>query len=385
MHARFLTSINEVAAADWDRLFAGGNPFTRHAFLAALEDSGSVCDETGWQPLHLLLEDGGALIAAMPVYLKSHSYGEFVFDWAWAEAYRRNGFDYYPKLLTAIPFSPVAGPRIGLAAGVDPTTAVTAAFAAVCKLASDVQASGWHLLFPDEAHQDLLTDAGLADALLRREDVQFHWRNAGYAHFDEFLATLRSSRRKNVRRERRRIREQGIEMRRLCGDAITAPDWDAFYRCYRETYRKRSGHDGYLNRAFFDALLRSQREQLLLVTASGDEGVVGSALFLFDDRRLFGRYWGALETIDCLHFEACFYQGIEFCIERGLAVFDPGTQGEHKLMRGFEPVRTTSCHWLADGRFQAALAQWLEREQKGVASYEDSARAYLPFRRGPQQ
>jgi len=243
-----------------------------------------------------------------------------------------------------------------------------------------VQASGWHLLFPDETHQGMLTDAGLADALLRREDVQFHWRNAGYAHFDEFLATLRSSRRKNVRRERRRIREQGIEMRRLCGDAITAPDWDAFYRCYRETYRKRSGHDGYLNRAFFDALLRSQREQLLLVTASGDDGVVGSALFLFDDRRLFGRYWGSLADFHSLHFEACYYQGIEYCIREQIARFEPGTQGEHKISRGFVPTATWSNHWLSDSRFDCALRDLLAREETHVDAYMHELATHLPYR-----
>jgi predicted N-acyltransferase len=381
MRTRVLTSINEVAARDWDRLFSRGNPFTRHAFLAALEDSGSVCDATGWQPLHLLLEDDGVPRAAMPLYLKSHSYGEFVFDWAWAEAYRRNGVDYYPKLLTAVPFSPVAGPRVGVADGFGHAESLAGLAAAVRTLAADLHASGWHILFPDDAQQGTLDESGLADATLRREDVQFHWRNKAYATFDEFLATMRSSRRKNIRRERRRVSAQGIEMKRLAGAAITAADWEAFYRCYRETYRKRSGHDGYLNRAFFEALLESQRDHLLLVSAMADGGIVGSALFLFDDERLFGRYWGALEPIDCLHFEACFYQGIEFCIERGLQVFDPGTQGEHKLMRGFEPVRTASYHWLVDERFQAALAHWLEREKAGVSSYEESARAFLPFRR----
>ena len=381
LRARFLSAIADIDPQAWDRLFDQANPFMRHAFLHALEASGSVCGKTGWQPLHLLLEQGDEAVAAMPLYLKSHSYGEFVFDWSWAEAYRRNGLDYYPKLLTAVPFSPVSGPRIGLSPGCDENAALTGAVSAVEQIARQCGASGWHLLFPDQAQQIRLADSGLAETLLQREDVQFHWSNAGYTDFDAFLGSLRSSRRKNIRRERRRVAEAGIELQRLNGDAITASAWSAFYDCYRRTYQKRSGHDGYLNRSFFSRLLDSQRDHLLLVTASQGQAVIGSALLLFDETHLFGRYWGAMEPVDCLHFEVCFYQGIEFCIERGIQTFDPGTQGEHKLMRGFEPVRTTSYHWLSDARFQAALAGWIEREQQGVTAYEESARGYLPYRR----
>jgi predicted N-acyltransferase len=372
----------DISAESWDALFAGGNPFTRHAFLSAMEQSGSVGEDTGWQPLHLLLEEDGELAAAAPLYLKFHSYGEFVFDWAWAEAYRRNGLAYYPKLLTAIPFSPVAGPRIGMAGDADRTALLKSVLSSVQAMAHEVAASGWHLLFPDEDLQEMLDASGLSSQLLRRQDVQFHWRNADYADFDGFLASLRSSRRKNIRRERRRVQAQGVVMQRLTGRDITDEDWRGFYRCYRRTYEKRSGHGGYLTPEFFMHLLESMREHLLLVTARRGKELAGSALFLFDQERLYGRYWGALEQIDCLHFEACFYQGIEFCIERGLHLFDPGTQGEHKLMRGFEPVRTVSCHWLADARFQRALRDLLRREQRGVAAYEASAREYLPFRRG---
>lgn len=383
LQASFSTAIGEIAPDTWDGLFAAANPFVRHAFLRALEDSGSVCSETGWQPLHLTLFRDGKAVAVMPLYLKSHSYGEFVFDWAWAEAYRRNGLEYYPKLVSAIPFSPVTGPRIGLAPGVEPAEVLPAVLAAVRDLASQLGVSGWHLLFPDAALQAQLDAAGCTAGLLRREDVQFHWVNRAYAGFDDFLASLRSSRRKNLRRERRRVAAQGVTLERVTGDGISQRHWQGFYRCYRATYEKRSGHGGYLNQDFFTRLLGAMRDRLLLVTAQRDSRLVGSALFLFDRQSLYGRYWGALENIDCLHFEACFYQGIEFCIERGLSLFDPGTQGEHKLMRGFEPARTVSCHWLADPRFQAALAGWLQRERQGVSAYEDSARDFLPFRRGP--
>jgi predicted N-acyltransferase len=382
LQANFLTTIRDFAPASWDALFAGCNPFAKHAFLLALEESGSVCDDTGWQPLHLVLARDGQNVAVMPLYLKSHSYGEFVFDWAWAEAYRRNGADYYPKLLSAIPFSPVAGPRIGIAEGEDPREILPAVLEAVRALAGQLQASGWHLLFPEPGLQQQWEDSGCAAGMLRREDVQFHWVNHGYDAFDAFLGALRSSRRKNIRRERRRVQAQGVALERLTGAQISSAHWDEFYRCYCATYEKRSGHSGYLNRAFFDQLLQSMRENLLLVSARRADGLVGSALFLFDEQRLYGRYWGAVEPVDCLHFEACFYQGIEFCIERGLQVFDPGTQGEHKLMRGFEPVRTVSYHWLADQRFQAALAGWLRQESRGVSSYEESAREFLPFKRG---
>lgn len=381
MQARFLTSISELEPTLWDALFEGGNPFVRHAFLRALEQSGSVTDETGWQPIHLVLEQAEQVVAAMPLYLKSHSYGEFVFDWGWAEAYRRNGLEYYPKLLTAVPFSPVMGPRVGTAPGVELAEVLPAVVTAVRGLAGSMHASGWHLLFPDEHLAGQITGSGLASSLLRREDVQFQWRNRDYTSFEAFLGSLRSSRRKQVRRERRRVAEQGIDLARLTGDAITVEDWRDFYRCYRATYEKRSGHGGYLNQDFFNQLLESLRDRLMLVVARRGDRLAGSALFLFDQERLYGRYWGAVENVDCLHFEACFYQGIEFCIERGLQVFDPGTQGEHKLMRGFEPTRTVSWHWLSDQRFQAALADWLEREQQGIADYEGSAREFLPFRR----
>jgi predicted N-acyltransferase len=316
----------------------------------------------------------------MPLYVKSHSHGEFVFDWAWAEAYARHGLDYYPKLLTAIPYSPVTGPRIGLRAGEAKADLLAEIFAQLRQLCDAGNCSGWHLLFPEaglEASLETLSGAGL----LRRTDVQFQWHNRNFDGFEDFLASLRSSRRKNLKRERRKVRRAGAVVSRVAGGQISDAQWDGFYRCYRQTYLKRSGHPGYLNRKFFQMLRATMAEQLMLVVAERDGHMLASALFLFDDRTLYGRYWGALEQVDCLHFECCFYQGIEFCIERGLEVFDPGTQGEHKLVRGFKPVETASFHWISDPRFRAAIGEYLEREQQGVRLYREQARSLLPFRR----
>lgn len=378
---RWLASINELSAGAWDDLFPDGNPFLRHAFLATLEDSGSADAESGWAPHHLVLEAGGAPVAAMPVYLKTHSYGEFVFDWGWAEAWSRHGLSYYPKLLTAVPFCPSVGPRLGVREGADAEILGGAAVSAVRTEAKRRGLSSWHLLFPDATSRDRLAADPEATPLLRRQDVQFHFLNPGYEDFDGFLAGLRSSRRKNLRKERRKVAAQGVDMARHVGDEITPEDWDAFYRCYVATFLKRSGHAGYLTREFFELLRARMPEQLMLVTARRDGQVLASALFLFDGERLFGRWWGALARVDCLHFEACFYQGIEFAIERGLKVFDPGTQGEHKLLRGFEPVTTHSLHYIRDPRFRAAIDDFLRRERTHSQAYGEHAADYLPYRR----
>lgn len=378
---RWLSSLADIEAEAWDRLFPGGNPFLRHAFLRTLEDSGSADAEAGWTPRHLVLERAGRPVAALPLYLKDHSYGEFVFDWGWAEAWTRHGLSYYPKLLTAVPFCPSVGPRLGVAAGEDPEGLGRRACDAVLAEARALGLSSWHLLFPDEASRQALAPGDAGETLLQRRDVQFHFRNPGFGTFDDFLASLRSKRRKNVRKERRRVRDQGVTLERQLGEEIRAADWDAFYRCYVNTFLRRSGHPGYLTREFFERLRARMPEQLLLVVARQADRVVAGALFLFDERRLYGRWWGALEKIDCLHFETCFYQGMEFAIERGLEVFDPGTQGEHKLLRGFEPVTTRSLHWIRDERFRRAIGDFLERERAHTSAYGEQAAAYLPFRR----
>ncbi|MFT5139136.1 MAG: putative N-acyltransferase [Lysobacterales bacterium] len=378
--AEFHSSIAEIEPFIWDGLFASDNPFIQHAFLLTLEESGCVSDQSGWSPLHLLLLDDTQPVAVLPMYLKFHSHGEFVFDWGWAQAYERHGLDYYPKLLSAVPFTPSSGPRIGIASNADRSKVLESLVEQVKLKAGELGCSSWHLLFPDEAlaaEVCLLKDS----EILSRQDVQFHWFNHDYASFEDYLKALRSSRRKNLKRERKAVQDQGVSLERKTGNEITNEDWSAFYQCYCSTYLKRSGHPGYLDRHFFDLLLERMSESLLLVVAKQDEQVVASSLFFFDSQKLYGRYWGCLTDVHCLHFEACFYQGIEFCIENNIAEFDPGTQGEHKLLRGFEPDMTSSYHWIADVRFRSAISNFLEDEKKNTQAYGEQAAAFLPFRK----
>ncbi len=382
MHCKYHSSISEIPPSLWNRLFDSENPFVQHAFLLALEESGCVSAQKGWWAQHLMLmDDENQPLAVMPLYAKSHSYGEFVFDWGWADAYARHGLEYYPKLITAIPFSPVAGPRVGVLSTAVVGEVFTALLNAVHQLAASGNFSSWHLLFPGRRLQQALAEKKDEGAFLHREAVQFHWFNRDYREFNDFLASLRSSRRKNLKRERRLIAEQGVSVERKTGAEISDEEWQGFYHCYMATYRKRSGHDGYLNRDFFDRLRRTMAAQLMLVVARCDNQIVACSLFLYDSKRLYGRYWGALQDISCLHFEACFYQGIEFCIEHGLEVFDPGTQGEHKLMRGFEPIKSVSYHWIADNRFRVAIAEFLNHEKRSTDAYREQAETYLPYRK----
>lgn len=381
MHCKIHSSISEISPKLWSRLFDSENPFVQHAFLLAMEESGCVTAATGWQPRHMILMENDKPLAAIPLYEKTDSYGEFVFDWGWAEAYQRYGLNYYPKLVTAIPFSPVAGPRVGVSPDTDPAMVFPALLNALHQLAEQHDYSSWHLLFPGKKLQNALMELKEEGAFLHREAVQFHWYNRAYHQFDDFLATLRSSRRKNVKRERRKVAEQGISLERKTGTDITDGEWQGFFECYMDTYRKRSGHDGYLNRDFFNRLRNTMASQLMLVVARHGGEIAACSLFLFDHRRLYGRYWGALRDFSCLHFETCFYQGIEFCIENGLQEFDPGTQGEHKLMRGFEPVKSASYHWIADGRFRSAIAGFLHQEKRSTEQYKRQAESFLPYKR----
>jgi predicted N-acyltransferase len=381
MHCKFYSSIRDIPQVLWDELFDSGNPFVQHSFLLALEESGCVSPETGWQAQHMVLMDEEQPLAVMPLYAKVNSYGEFVFDWGWAEAYQRHGLNYYPKLITAIPFSPVAGPRVGVSESAVPGEVFAAILNALHQLTEQHHYSSWHLLFPGKHLQTALLELKEEGAFLHREAVQFHWYNRDYVNFDGFLATLRSSRRKNIKRERRMVAEQGIVMQRKPGADITDEEWQGFFECYMSTYRKRSGHDGYLNRDFFDRIRASMPSNLMLVVARHEEEIVACSLFLHDKRRLYGRYWGALREFSCLHFETCFYQGIEYCIENDLQEFDPGTQGEHKLMRGFEPVKSASYHWIADARFRSAIAEFLNHEKRNTELYKKEAETYLPFKK----
>jgi len=381
MHCKFYASIADIPSSLWNELFDSENPFVQHAFLLALEESGCVSPQKGWHAHHMMLLDGDQPLAVMPLYAKNNSYGEFVFDWGWAEAYERHGLNYYPKLITAIPVSPVAGPRVGVSSLAAPEEVFAALLDALQQLSEARGYSSWHLLFPGQRLQTALLELKDEGAFLHREAVQFHWYNRDYLEFDDFLASLRSSRRKNVKRERRMVAEQGITMQRKTGADISDEEWQGFFDCYMSTYRKRSGHDGYLNRDFFDRLRATMTAQLMLVVARHAGEIVACSLFLFDSHRLYGRYWGALQTFSCLHFETCFYQGIEFCLERGLQEFDPGTQGEHKLMRGFEPVKSASYHWISDKRFRRAIADYLIHEKRSTDQYKQQAETYLPYKK----
>ncbi|KVF67628.1 hypothetical protein WJ15_04045 [Burkholderia cepacia] len=378
-----LSSPAEVPADEWNALLARDaqpTPFLRHEFLDALHVARCAVDDTGWSPHFVTLTDErtGRLVAAAPVYAKQHSYGEYVFDWAWADAYQRNDLPYYPKLLCAVPFTPVQGTRL-LAADDDARRRLAATLLAFAEQ-SDV--SSLHVLFPTGDEAALLESMGM----MLREGVQFHWINDGYRHFDDFLGTLEQKKRKNIRAERRKVHEAGVTFRRLTGDRITDADWRFFSRCYRQTYREHYSSP-YLNLDFFRTIGATMPENLLLVIAEAGGQPIASALAVY--RRgengggtLYGRYWGAIEHVPCLHFETAYYQLLEFCIEARLDTFEGGAQGEHKLARGFLPIVTHSAHWLAHPAFSDAVARFLERETEHIHAYVDELREHDPFRRG---
>jgi predicted N-acyltransferase len=379
--AEFLPSLARIPAGEWDTVFDKDYPFTRHGFLYGLERTGCTDARSGWQPCHLLLRDEAGLMAALPLYLKSHSYGEYVFDWAWADAWRRSGLEYYPKLVTAIPFTPATGPRLGVRRGVQEPQAWSAALAAIREFAGRQELSSWHLLFPEQPVAELLVQEGLH----RRCATQFHWFNEHYSSFDEFLATFASRKRKNLRRERQRVAQQGLELCTLQGSEIDRADWERFHHFYQLTYAKRSGHGGYLTREFFTDAAAALGEQVIMVLAYDAGRAVAGSLYFRSADTLYGRYWGCEREYDCLHFEACYYQGIEYCIANRLARFDPGAQGEHKIQRGFRPLQTCSYHWIAEPQLAAAVADFTAREAQQVADYIAAAEQLLPFRDSPSR
>ncbi|MCW5622828.1 MAG: N-acetyltransferase [Burkholderiales bacterium] len=368
---RTLHSIAGAPATQWNAL-AGDNPFLQHGFLLALEEAGCVGSDTGWTPCHITLWEGDRLVAAMPLYLKTHSYGEYVFDWSWAEAYHRHGLDYYPKLLCAIPFTPATGPRL-LGAGRSVRRALLdAAFA----LAKAQRVSSLHVLLPPQAQAEELAQRGM----MLRASVQFHWENPGLPDFDAFLAGMSHDKRKKIKQERRRVCEADIRFARLSGHEATGADWDFFTRCYQRTYRAHHSTP-YLNRDFFRRIAHCMPDSLLLVIASRHGRPIASALNVIGGGCLYGRYWGASEFHSGLHFETCYYQALEFCIERGLRAFEGGAQGEHKLARGLLPVRTWSAHWLAHPQFAHAVDHFLQRETQGIHAYLDELNEHSPFKR----
>ncbi len=351
-------------------------PFLRPEFLDALEASDSAVASTGWEPHHLTVGGEGTGTAFMPLYLKGHSMGEYVFDFGWADAYRRNGLAYYPKLLTAIPFTPASGPRVRFSSDADRTSLVGQLTDRVVELARENHLSSWHLLFPDEDQLALFRD----QRLLHRRGVQYHWFNRGYDSFDDFLGALTSRKRKSLRKERRQVAEQALTTERLTGADLTQELLEEFWLFYQRTYLKRSGSTGYLTGAFFSLIGETLADQTLMTVARHEGRIVAAALYFFDDETLFGRYWGCLEEYDVLHFELCYYQGIEFAIERGLKKFDAGAQGEHKVIRGFEPVVTHSLHWIAEPAFEEAIARFLEQESRYIDQHVEQAREALPYK-----
>lgn len=368
---RIFDSLSGIEPAEWDRLSCG-QPFLNHAFLSALEDSGCVSERTGWVPCFPTLWEGDDLVGAMPLYLKKHSMGEYVFDWAWAEAYHRHGLEYYPKLVSAVPFTPVPGPRLLASSPENRARLVAAAL----DLARDVGASGLHCLFPEEAQATEMASNGM---MLRR-GIQFHWRNSDYADFEDYLSAMSHDKRKKIRQERRKARDAGITFERKTGSEITEREWHFFESCYRNTYREHLSTP-YLNLDFFMRIAEAMPENLLMVVASREGRAIAAALDLFDEKRLYGRYWGAIEQHSGLHFETCYYQGLEFCIERKIEVFEGGAQGAHKLARGFMPVQTWSAHWLAHPEFSRAVDDFLERESQGIAMHMAELEEAAPFRR----
>ncbi|MEN7341951.1 MAG: GNAT family N-acetyltransferase [Pseudomonadota bacterium] len=378
--AEFHTSIDAIDALAWDRLVGPRLPHLSHAFLRAAEQSGSVSEDTGWLPCHLTLTSGDDLVAAMPLYQKSHSWGEFIFDWSWADAYHRSGLAYYPKLISASPFTPATGSKLLVVDDERSDILRNTLIETAIRFASSHGFSSLHWHFLDPA--DLAVFEGHDETLIRT-DCQFHWRNNDYRDFDDMIGAFSSKKRKNVRRERRRILEQGITHHIVAGKDITEDELDAAFRLCRNTFLVR-GHEPYLNLDFLKMLLTSQPKALALVLAEKDERPVAAAILLRGEDTLYGRYWGSEGDFHSLHFETCYYQGIEYCIREGITTFEPGTQGEHKVSRGFLPTKTHSAHWLAHPQFADAIADYLQREQRGVETYMQDIDDHSPFRRSDE-
>ncbi len=376
MRVQVLDGITEVAAGDWNALAGASHPFLRHEFIHALEESGCASPQTGWQPCHLLLSHEDQPVAAMPLYLKSHSRGEFVFDWAWASAYQRAGYDYYPKLLSAVPFTPVTGPRfLHSDSKRCQEDARSLLLAGAVEFGERLAASSLHCLFPSPEDARWMEGKGM----MLRTDCQFQWRDGGYRDFADFLDSFSSSKRKKINRERRRVQEAGILFETLHGQDLMPDLWETLYPLYAASYLKR-GQLPYLNHDFFTRVTRSMPESIVLFVARRDGEAIALAICFRSDTALYGRYWGSTGRHHSLHFETCYYQGIEYCIREGLTLFDPGVQGEHKLARGFKPATSFSTHWVRHEGFADALTGYLAREREQVARYVEIAGQHLPFK-----
>ena len=377
IHLQVLTGIDEAPSDQWDRLVRANYPFLKSAFLGAMERFDCVGEDVGWIPKHLCYFQNKTMLAAMPLYEKHNSWGEFVFDHAWADAYHRHGIEYYPKLLNAIPFTPATGQRLLTGdRGSDEANRETAQIliSGARKLVEQGKYSGVHCLFPDATDFDLMS----SPESVFRTDCQFHWHNKNYGCFDDFLSTLKSRKKKKIRQERRKVKDSGLSIRWIDGNETTEQDWTEFTRVYRQIYDRKYGMPAF-NQSFFMDVAEAMPDQVQLVLAENQGTVVAGALMYCDDTTLYGRHWGCNQYVDSLHFELCYYQGIEFCIRNGLKKFDPGAQGEHKIARGFLPTATRSLHWMAYSPFNSAIRQFVEHEQKGVQQYIDAVAKHSPY------
>ncbi len=376
MRTAVISNIRDVPREDWNRVTGTGHPFLRHEFLAALESNGCVGESYGWWPQHMAVYDGaGTLAGVTPLYLKDNSYGEFVFDWAWADAYQRAGMPYYPKLVSSIPYTPVTGARLLVRPDCDRAGVSAALVAGARALAAEKQVSSLHWLFTDEADTVLLCDAGF----MRRTGCHFHWHNDGYRSFEDFLSRLSSRKRKKIRRERRYVSEAGVAMCIVQGSDASEEQWRVMHDFYSSTFHKKSGIPT-LSLGFFQEISQTMGDQILLVFASHAGKAVAGAIMLRGDTALYGRHWGCREEFHSLHFEACYYQGIEYCIEHGLQLFEPGAQGEHKISRGFLPTYTWSAHWIANEQFREAISRYLQQEHELMVDYHDELMLTSPFK-----
>ena len=361
------SSLDGISKDSWNSLLEDdSSPFVKHEFLKTLESTGCVDQDTGWQSAHILVHHQDELVGALPLYLKYHSYGEYVFDWAWANAYQQHGKAYYPKALSAIPFTPVQGSRLLSSAKFNQSDIQTMLIQGLKNLVEQNKLSSAHVLFPKHDEINALMKAGFS----LRESVQFHWHNQGYEHFDEFLNALVLKRRKNIRRERERVREAGITFKHIDGIDSLASDWEFFYRCYQNTYVEHRSSP-YLTFDFFIQLSQLMPNNLHLIMAYKSESPIAASLLLLDDqkRHAYGRYWGCMESIPLLHFETSYYQAIEFCIREKVQTLEGGAQGKHKMFRGFTPTRLQSAHYIQDPMFRTAINNFLERERTGMANY----------------
>ncbi len=381
MRTAVITCLDEVPAADWNAVTGTGNPFLRHEFLAALERHHCVGEHYGWIPQHLAVyADDGTLAGVAPLYLKDNSYGEFVFDWSWADAWHRAGKPYYPKLVSAIPYTPVTGPRLLVRPGSDHAAVSERLIRGALELVEQTAASSLHWLFTDARDTQRLQEHGH----LRRTACHFHWHNRGYRSFDDFLAALSSRKRKKVKRERRYVEEAGIRLQVIPGNAADAEQWRAMQRFYASTFERKSGLPT-LSAEFFLDIGRNMGEQVVLVMAYHGKRLVAGAINLRSDTALYGRHWGCLEQYHSLHFETCYYRGIDYCIANGLQLFEPGVQGEHKISRGFLPTLTWSVHWIRDAAFRTAIAGYLAHEHEMVLDYCKDMQQLSPYRQEPAE